>query len=100
MLLITQIVMTVRFGRKKTRQNVIVISKYALEEFVICSINEHPDYLSPSLGPINHSRDSLTFFVHRLQLYGTPQNDMEKAKAYGRKNFWPQTIGGPGINKQ
>ena len=40
MLLITQIVMTVRFGRKKTRQNVIVISKYALEEFVICCINE------------------------------------------------------------
>ena len=32
--------MTVRFGRKKTRQNVIVISKYALEEFVICCINE------------------------------------------------------------
>jgi len=40
MLLITQIVMTVRFGRKKTRQKVIVISKYALEEFVICCINE------------------------------------------------------------
>ena len=56
--------MTVRFGRKKTRQNVIVISKYALEKFVICSINEHPDYLSLPLSDLSIIAETLLPFLY------------------------------------